>query len=115
MVRKADVSFIRLDRLSVEEAHVEGHLRIAPDLAVEVLSPRDLVYKVDRKIQLYRDAGVRLIWVVNPESRTVDIHRFGITPGVIVRERDEISGDDVIPGFRCPVAALFRTPADKKA
>jgi Uma2 family endonuclease len=108
-VRKADVSFIRLERLTLAQATAEGHLPIAPDLAVEVLSPDDLAYEVDAKVQDYLSAGVRLVWVVNPQARTIEVHRLR-GAGVILRENDELNGEDVLPGFTCRVGDLFRPP-----
>jgi Uma2 family endonuclease len=108
-VRKADVSFIRLPRLTLAQATTEGHCPIAPDLAVEVLSPNDTAYEIDEKVREFLDAGVPLIWVVNPEQRTVEIHRAG-GPGAILRENDEISGEDVVPGFRCHVGDFCLPP-----
>jgi Uma2 family endonuclease len=108
-VRRADVSFIRRDRLSLAQATAEGHLPIAPDLAVEVLSPNDLAYEVDAKVQDYLSAGVRLVWVVNPLARTIAVHRLGGT-GTILRENDELNGEDVLPGFSCRVGDLFLPP-----
>jgi Uma2 family endonuclease len=108
-VRKPDASFIRIGRLA-EEVVPEGHLTIAPDLAIEVISPNDLHCETDRKVQEYLTAGTRLVWVVNPEVRTVLIYRAnGSIVGV--RESDILEGEDVIPGFRCPVAELFTTLA----
>lgn len=54
-------------------------------------------------------AGIRLVWVINPQLRTVEIHRPG---GKITKlyANDELTGEDVIPGFRCHVADLFPTP-----
>jgi Uma2 family endonuclease len=109
LVRKPDVSFIRLGRLPGEQPS-EGHTRISPDLAVEVVSPKDLAYEVTDHVEDYLKAGVRLVWVVDPHVRTVLIYRQG---GSIsgLREKDELDGEDVVPGFRCPVRELFRTPA----
>ena len=105
-VRKPDTSFIRLARLSLAQATEEGHLPIPPDLAVEVMSPNDNAYDLDEKVQEYLRAGVQLIWVVNPRARTVRVYRQqGI--GTILGENDELSGEDVIPGFRCRVGELF--------
>jgi Uma2 family endonuclease len=109
MVRRADVSFIQSDRLSIEQALERGHLRVAPDLAVEVVSPHDQAYEVDAKVADYLEAGVKLVWVINPDRRIVQVHRAQ-GQGVILRERDELSGDDVLPGFHCPVADLFQLP-----
>ncbi len=104
-VRKPDVSFIKTGRLPQEQL-LRGHVRIAPDLAVEVLSPNDLAYQVDEKVEEYLRAGVQLVWVVNPETRTVAIFRQdGSTTRL--RESDELSGESVVAGFRCPVRDLF--------
>lgn len=108
-IRRADVSFIAGGRLPVDQARTEGHLPIAPDLAVEVVSPNDLVYEVADKVRDYLDAGVRLVWVINPESRTAEIHR-GQGQGVILHENDELDGEDVLPGFRCRLGDLFQPP-----
>lgn len=108
-VRKPDVSFIRFGRLPGEEVP-EGDIQIAPDLAVEVISPNDLSYKVDRKIAEYLASGVRLVWVVSPAARTVLIYRGdGSIQGL--REPDDLSGEDVLPGFRCRVGEIFTNPA----
>ena len=108
LVRRPDVSFIRLGRLT-EEQISQGFVRIAPDLAVEVLSPNDLAYDIDSKVEEYLRAGVRLVWVVNPETRTILIYRAdGSIQGL--REPDELSGEDTLPGFRCQVGALFTMP-----
>lgn len=104
-VRRPDVSFIAKGRLTGERVPT-GHLRIAPDLVVEVISPNDLAYEVDQKVLEYLDAGVRLVWVINPEARTVRIHRADGTTDWF-KEPGELLGDDVLPGFRCLVADLF--------
>jgi len=109
-VRKPDVSFVRFQRLSLSQATTEGHCPIAPDLAVEVVSPNDTAYEIDEKVREFLDAGVPLVWVVNPEQRTVEIHRAS-GPGVILRENDEITGEDIIPGFRCRVGDFTLPPA----
>jgi Uma2 family endonuclease len=109
-VRRPDVSFIRLERLSIDRAMAEGHNHVAPDIAVEVISPNDLAYEVDAKVEEFLEAGARLIWVVNPETRTVEVHRSQ-GQGTILREQDELTGEDVLSGFRCRVADLFLPPA----
>src|SRR5258708_4582274 len=73
-VRRADVSFIKLLRLTLARATTEGHCPIAPDFAIEVLSPNDTAYETDEKVQEFLAAGVALVWVVNPEQHTVEIH-----------------------------------------
>lgn len=114
-VRKPDVSFIRRDRIT-PEAMTEGVITLAPDLVAEVVSPNDLAVDVDERVKDYLDAGVPLVWVVNPVLRTIRVHRAdGSLTGLT--ERDELSGENIVPGFACPVAALFPTqtaaaPAD---
>jgi len=109
LVRKPDTSFIRLDRLSAELAVVAGYVAVVPDLAVEVLSLHDTVYDLDDKMDEYLRAGVRLIWIVNPQHHTVRIHRANGTIQQL-SEAEELTGEDVIPGFRCPVRELFVGP-----
>lgn len=107
-VRRPDVSAIRIERLPPEDER-EGHCRIAPDVAAEVVSPHDLYSEVEEKVGEYLSAGVQLVWVLNPSTRAVRIHRADGTvsdlgPG------DELTGETVLPGFRCRVADLFRPP-----
>ncbi len=104
-VRKPDVSFIRAGRLP-DGRVPEGHIRIAPDLAVEVVSPTDLLYEVDRKVGEYLEAGIGLVWVINPDTRIVTIYRADGSVTVL-RESGELDGEGAIPGFRCRVADLF--------
>lgn len=99
------VSFIRFGRL-VDDRVPEGHILIAPDWAVEVVSPTDIQYDVDRKVVEYLEVGVKLVWVINPDTRFVLIYRGdGSISGV--REGGELDGEAVVPGFRCPVTELF--------
>jgi Uma2 family endonuclease len=107
-VRKPDASFIRLERIPADK-EPEGHCRIAPDLAVEVTSSNDLYEAVENKVVEYLTAGVRLVWVVHPPTRTVRVHRADGTISTL-RETDELSGEDVVPGFRCRVSELFAVP-----
>ncbi len=103
-VRIPDVSFTRRDRLP--DGPAGGHGRVAPDLAVEVTSPNDAVDYFETKINDFLAAGVVLIWVVYPEIRTVQVYRKDGT-GKRLRVGDTLDGEDVLPGFRCEVAALF--------
>lgn len=104
-VRKPDLSFILSGRLT-NDLVPRGHIKIAPDLAVEVISPTDIQYDVDRKVAEYLEAGVKLVWVINPETRVVIIYRADGSIG-IAREGGELDGEAAVPGFRCSIAALF--------
>jgi Uma2 family endonuclease len=108
LVRKPDQSFIRLGRLKGEKIP-SGDVLIPPDLAIEVVSPNDLYDEVDRKISEYLDGGVRLVWVINPQSQTVHTYRPDGTARRL-RAADTLDGADVLPGFQVAVSELFRTP-----
>lgn len=109
LVRRPDVSFISRERLAGYSLG-HPHFTIAPDLAVEVVSPHDEVYELDRKIDEYFRVGVRRVWVINPERQSVRIHR---APGDLSEliGAAELADDLVLPGFRCPLAELFAGPA----
>jgi Uma2 family endonuclease len=109
-VRKPDVSFIRLGRLPGEQLP-EGNILLPPDLAVEIISPNDLAYEVDHKVEEYLRAGVPLVWVVNPETRTVRVHHSD-RRGFVLRDTDELTGEGVLPGFRCLVQTIFLPPSE---
>jgi Uma2 family endonuclease len=104
-VRKPDVSVILAGRLPAERIGA-GFSTLAPDLAVEVISPNDLAYDVDEKVEEYLSAGVRLVWVVNPELRTVRVYRPDGSLS-LRRAAESLDGEDVLPGFHCPIAELF--------
>jgi Uma2 family endonuclease len=104
-VRKPDVSFVRRDRFEASSLE-DGFLKIRPDIVVEVVSPNDGKYEVDEKIEEYLSIGVPLVWIVNPETRIVEIHRLDGTVTKL-HASDEISGESVLPGFLCPVANFF--------
>ncbi|MEO6809469.1 MAG: Uma2 family endonuclease [Isosphaeraceae bacterium] len=104
-VRIPDVSFTRQDRLPTR-GPAEGHSRTVPDLVVEVISPHDIAADLEEKVEDFLSAGVPLIWVLNPETRTVQVHR-GDGSGSRLRPGDTLDGEDVLPGFRCEVSALF--------
>jgi len=108
-VRRPDVSFIQASRLSAHDRPT-GHCQIPPDLAVEVVSPNDEFSQVSTKVHEYLQAGVRMVWVVDPVGEEVLVYRRDGT-GAILTSRDELDGEDILPGFRCLVADLFKPPA----
>ncbi len=109
-VRRPDISFVRSQRFS-QELLREGYLFIPPDLAVEVLSPNDTAYEIGEKVEEYLAAGVALVWVINPETRIVEIHRKNGTVTKL-HANDELTGEDVLPGFGCRVEMLFPSAAN---
>jgi Uma2 family endonuclease len=103
-VRGPDVSYWSRERLP--EPPRSGYPSVAPDLVVEVLSPSDVFVSVQRKVHEYLKAGVRLIWILVPEDRSVAVFRQG-KESSLLSNGDTLSGEDVLPGFSCPVAELF--------
>jgi Uma2 family endonuclease len=104
-VRAPDVSFIARERV-VTQGVPEGYWPFAPDLAVEVISPSDRFDDVLTKVQEYLRAGTRLVWVFHPRTKTVTVYRAN-SEVQLLQGQEELSGEDVLPGFHCPVMELF--------
>jgi Uma2 family endonuclease len=103
-VRAADVAFVRNDR--VPHPLPRGYPAMAPDLVVEVLSPDDRPGEVLSKVGNWLSAGARLVWVVDPERREARVHRADGSV-TIVGEAEALTGEDVLPGFACPIAGIL--------
>jgi len=104
-VRGADVSFIRKERIP-EGGFDDAWGDFPPDLVVEVMSKNDNQRQVLEKVGEYLDACVRLVWVVRPKDETVTIYRLN---GEVeqLQVDDTLDGEDVLPGFICPVSDVF--------
>jgi Uma2 family endonuclease len=103
-IRKPDVSFVRTGRLP-GGAIPKGAISVAPDLVAEVVSPNERADDLAGKVDDFVRAGVPLIWVIYPDSRTVTVHT-GRTATTLT-DADDLTGDPVLPGFRLAVADLF--------
>lgn len=101
--RLPDVSFVAKERV----VRTPGFVPFAPDLAVEVVSPNDLWSEIDDKIEEYLQAGVRLIWIIYPRRQVVYVYRAGSSNRQTLQLNDELDGEDVLPGFKLKVSALF--------
>ena len=110
-VRYADGSFIRTGRLPDDEPP-EGHCRIAPDIVLESVSPNDTAPEIEEKVGEWLAAGVRLVWVLYPNTQRIYVHKPGRTLTRLGPE-DVLTGEDVLPGFKCPVAEVFKTARQK--
>jgi Uma2 family endonuclease len=104
-VRFADASLTFLDRIPSGRPG-SGHSRVAPDVVVEVVSPNDGADDVERKVQEYLRAGVRLVWVAYPETRTIHVFRPNGNDSTI-REGQSLTGEEILPGFSVPLGELF--------
>ncbi|HUR54737.1 MAG TPA: Uma2 family endonuclease, partial [Gemmataceae bacterium] len=102
-VRGPDVAFWSIAR---QPAMPEGYFEIPPDLAVEVLSPGDRRTDVRAKIREYVFYSVPLVWLVDPEARTVTVYR-GSMRGMELDDTMDLDGGDVLPGFSCKVSDFF--------
>jgi Uma2 family endonuclease len=97
-----------LSILCDEKKRGEEGCRGVPDLVVEILSPSNTAIEMARKFELYRRAGVREYWVVNPEDRSVQAYRFYAdhikphTYGV-----KDAARTDILPGLEIPLEPVF--------
>ncbi|MGH7572562.1 MAG: Uma2 family endonuclease [Gemmatimonadota bacterium] len=102
-VRAPDVAFVARERLTFDPTRFAP---LAPDLAVEVVSPSNTVAEINGKVMDYLDAGTRLVWVVDPGSRTVTVYRSRDDVRWLTRE-EELDGEPMLPGFRLRLSDLF--------
>ena len=104
-VRAPDIHFVSAARLGPPDE--QGFFEGAPDLVVEVLSPEDRASEVQEKVREYLAAGARLVLVVDPRNETVTAHHPSGAAQVYSGQQ-EVSGEDVLPGFSFRPADLFR-------
>ncbi len=103
-VRAPDVGFVRTER--IPSGGVKGFFQGPPDIAVEVVSPNDRASEVMAKAQDWLQAGCLLVWVVDPETRTVSVYRSRSEIAVL-NDADALTGGDVLPGFSVAVKEIF--------
>ncbi len=106
LVRSPDVAFVSWDRIPDRRVPESPIPDLAPDLAVEVLSPSNTAAEMARKRGEYFAAGVRLVWLVDPRSRTVTVHDAEGRSAVL-DETATLDGGAVLPGFALPLRGLF--------
>jgi Uma2 family endonuclease len=104
-VRGPDVAFLAREHLPSRGAP-KGFWRIAPDLAVEVLSPSNTATEIQKKVLEYLEAGTCLVWVVDPDTRSVTIYRSRNDVQVLT-DKDALDGAGILPGFRLAISELF--------
>ena len=105
-----DVAFVRGERVPPHDSPAYRKAwPVAPDLAVEVASPNQYRPEMGAKARLYLAAGTRLVWVVWPRARQVDIwHPGDEGPSATLGIGDSLTGEDVVAGFSYSVADFFR-------
>ncbi len=103
-VRAPDFAFIRKERAPKQRSRQFS--RVVPDLVLEVVSPTDTPEAVQEKVQEWLEAGVQLVWVADPEQRTITVYRADGTTETLT-ENDTLTGEPVLPGFQLPVSEVF--------
>jgi Uma2 family endonuclease len=106
LIRIPDLSFIPWERFPGRVVPREPMVGFAPDLAVEVLSPSNTVKEMDVKLRDYFRTGVRLVWYVDPEARTVRVFT-GVDRVTTLDDSATLDGGDVLPGWSLAVGRIF--------
>ena len=103
-VRAPDIAFVRRER--VPDPISVGYVDLAPDLVVEVLSPRDRPGETLAKVADWLEAGARLVWVIDPERRVARVYRPDGTESHL-GDDGALDGEDVLPGFACILSGIL--------
>lgn len=101
----ADVAFVSKENLS-KFGIPDSFFPVAPDLAVEVVSPSNSSEEISTKVEDYLASGSRLVWIVYPKRKVIVVYRQSNTVSFL-HETDELDGEDVIPNFRLPLEKIF--------
>ena len=104
-VREPDVAFFAAGKMPPGE-RVSGYAEAVPNLVVEIASPRDSAREVRDKARMWLSFGVRIVWVVYPAARAVELHTADGGRRILT-ESDTLDGGDVLPGFSCRVGDIF--------
>ncbi len=100
-----DVAFISFER--IQKFAAVGMIPIAPDLAVEIVSPNDKALHIENRVHLYLESGTHLIWVIYPARRKVYVYRSSKEAQILDID-GTLDGDGVLPGFTLPLRDLFK-------
>jgi len=111
-VRAPDVAFIGRQHTGL--IRERGYAELAPDLLAEILSPDDRPGEVLAKVADWLAAGTKLVWVLDPDRLEVRVHRRDGSLAIL-HESDSLDGEDVLPGFNCPVRQVFASPLMRPA
>ena len=106
-VREPDIAYTSAARLPLG-TRITGYAEVPPDLVVEIVSPSDTRREVRVKARMWLSYGVGLVWVVQPDTRTVDVYEPDQAV-VTLTENDALDGSEVLPGFTCAISDIFDT------
>lgn len=104
-VREPDIAFTSVEKLPLD-AWNTGYSEVVPDLVIEVASPSDSPRELNDKAHMWLSHGVRLVWVVQPGTRTIDVYEPDQAVTTLSHQ-DALAGPGVLPGFACDVSAVF--------
>lgn len=99
-----DWAFISRDRMP--SPIPRGHVPVVPDIVLETRSPKDSAREVAQKVGMWLEAGVRIVWELDPANNRLAIHRKGITTRFLGSDK-LLTGEDVLPGFELPLTTVF--------
>lgn len=103
--RGADGAFISNENLE-KYGYPQGFFPVAPDIAIEVVSPNNTSEEMMEKVNLYLENGSRMVWIVYPQTRVITVYRQNNVVSLL-RENDILDGEEILPGFRLSVGELF--------
>jgi Uma2 family endonuclease len=107
--RVPDAAWVEISRWeALTPAQRKTFIPLAPDFAIELRSETDKLAKLQAKMVEYRDNGVRLGWLINPQQQQVEIYREGREEVEILQSPTSLSGEDVLPGFTLSLREIFR-------
>ena len=104
-VREPDIAFISARKLPLD-LDLPGYYEGAPDLAVQIASFNLSRQQVYHKARMWVSFGVPLVWLVDPETRSIEVHRPK-QPLLLLTEHDTLDGGALLPGFSCPLRDVF--------
>ncbi len=106
--RSPDVSWIKNSRWNeLTQKQKRGFAPITPDFVLELLSPHDRLQDVQRKMEEYRECGVKLGWLIYPDETRVEIYRLGKDPEVLINPQS-LSGEDLMPKLIVELNEIFK-------
>ncbi len=104
--RSPDVAWVKQERLEALNPDPKKFLPLTPDFVAELRSANDNLLTLQKKMQEYRDNGVRLGWLINPQDQQVEIYRLGQEPEIL-QSPVCLSGEEVLPGFTLDLSSIF--------
>jgi Uma2 family endonuclease len=106
--RSPDAAWVELSRWeAVSREERKKFARLVPDFVIELRSETDKLPKLQEKMVEYRDNGVRLGWLINPQQQQVEIYRLGNEGADVLAAPMTLNGEDVLPGFTLDLSPIW--------